>query len=282
MSTFPIYYIYALSDPRHPRVIENIRYVGKTQQRLSFRLANHLRERHNGYRTNWIQSLSNIGLKPEIWPLCACNSENWQDLERAWIARLRPLARLTNLTDGGDGICGYKHTEEYKKQLSIYRKGKSFCTEETRKKLSLAGLGRVNPPITEETRTKMRLAKLGRKLTDAHKKKLSEANKGRVHTWGHKISATFKARGYRPIMTPEGRKRNLQKQKLRKMGEFQRQILIECNSKPVKCIETGQIFESAKKANQFFKNKGPIGRAIKKNLTFSGYHWEYVPKQIGI
>lgn len=51
-------------------------------------------------------------------------------------------------------------------------------------------------------------------------------------------------------------------------------------NKKVKCIETGQVFESMKAASEFFgnyKNKGGgIGAAIKNKNKAFGFHWEYL------
>lgn len=72
---------------------------------------------------------------------------------------------LRNLTNGGEGVSGYRHTEEDKKRMS---KSHENPSEEVRKKLSKAQSGEKNHqygvPRTEET-----------------KKKLSEANSGEKH-----------------------------------------------------------------------------------------------------
>ena len=58
-----------------------------------------------------------------------------------------------NMTIGGDGSIGYKHTEEFKKFLSEIKKGKTYKhTEETKKKLSLLLKGKK---FSEETKSKL-------------------------------------------------------------------------------------------------------------------------------
>lgn len=47
-------------------------------------------------------------------------------------------------------------------------------------------------------------------------------------------------------------------------------------SRKIICIETGQIFESIKSANNFFGKNYNIIRAIKENKTAGGYHWAYL------
>jgi group I intron endonuclease len=83
---------------------------------------------------------------------------------------------LCNLTDGGEGSVGFKHTEEFKKRLSESRKGvkpkntrKGFIvTEETREKIRLANTGKFkgdkNPYY-------------GKKHSDEVRKKMSDIQK---------------------------------------------------------------------------------------------------------
>lgn len=70
-----------------------------------------------------------------------------------------------NITLGGEGILGYRFTEEQIKMLSESKKGRIF-TEEHRTKLSESKKGNKNPNY-------------GKHLTEETKKKLSEVNKGR-------------------------------------------------------------------------------------------------------
>ena len=63
---------------------------------------------------------------------------------------------LRNLTDGGDGTSGYKHTEEHKQYISELYKGKKK---------------------SEEAIEKMAQSKRGKKLSEEHKRKIGEASK---------------------------------------------------------------------------------------------------------
>jgi len=106
---------------------------------------------------------------------------------------------LRNLTNGGEGMSGYKHTEESKKIIREKRKHQVF-TDETRKKLSesikkgyedgsrpKSMLGKKH---TEEHKEYMRKLYTGRPITEEQKKKISIANKGRKHSpeYGRRIS----------------------------------------------------------------------------------------------
>jgi hypothetical protein len=104
------------------------------------------------------------------------------------IAKLRENgASLCNLTDGGDGVSGYKHTPEVceaqrQRMLGItpWNKGKQ-ASAEARKKMSKAKLGvklspehvaacskaQMDHPCKEETKQKIAEAHRGRKLSES-------------------------------------------------------------------------------------------------------------------
>jgi hypothetical protein len=88
---------------------------------------------------------------------------------------------LHNRTDGGEGMCGYKHSEETRKKIGEIGKGRK-CKDETRKKLSEASKNRV---CIEETRKKLSASKTGKNNpmygktpSEETKIKMSKANKG--------------------------------------------------------------------------------------------------------
>ena len=122
-----------------------------------------------------------------------------------------------NLTDGGDGLTGYRHTEEQKKRNGDAKRG-TVLSDETKQKMKDAHLGennhfygkshseetkqrisetkKANPTRywlgkkrDEETKLKFSLAKLdkpswnkGLKMTDEARKNMSNAQKGRLTT----------------------------------------------------------------------------------------------------
>ena len=77
-----------------------------------------------------------------------------------------------NMTDGGEGTYGYKHSEEIKKRISDAHTNPS---EETRKKMSESKKGRS---LSEETRRKMSEVKKGKSFSEEHKKNMGRAHKG--------------------------------------------------------------------------------------------------------
>lgn len=93
---------------------------------------------------------------------------------------------LANLTDGGEGPSGRKHSPETIEKLSLKKQGyipynKGIKTgplsPEHREKIKNAMLGRT---ITASAREKLSAAHKGKKKTDAAKKAMSEAKKGKV------------------------------------------------------------------------------------------------------
>lgn len=104
------YQIYALCDP----ITGEVRYIGKTINQLHKRLSGHWRDKRKNYKTHWINSLKEQGLKPTIKLIEICEESNWEDRERYWIAFYRSINdRLTNWLEGGNGLPkGYKHSKE--------------------------------------------------------------------------------------------------------------------------------------------------------------------------
>lgn len=86
---------------------------------------------------------------------------------------------------------GYKMSEETKKKMSLARLGKKGhkFTEESKKKMSLARLGIV---FSEEHKKKISIAHLGKKHSEETRKKLSIASIGREYDdeWGEKFRGT--------------------------------------------------------------------------------------------
>jgi hypothetical protein len=111
-------YIYILKDG------DDIRYVGKTSYPKQ-RLYCHIKESNSGkstHKINWIKSLIKINRNPELLIIDEVDICDWRFWEEYWITQFRCWGfKLTNLTSGGDGLTGYKHTE-----LSINKMKKKF------------------------------------------------------------------------------------------------------------------------------------------------------------
>jgi hypothetical protein len=79
---------------------------------------------------------------------------------------------LHNRTNGGEGMGGFKQTEEHKRKI---REACKKVAEQTKKKISEAKRGKS---VSEETKRKISQTLKGRTLPQEIKEKISEANKG--------------------------------------------------------------------------------------------------------
>lgn len=104
------YKIYKLIDP----ITNEIRYIGRTIQTLENRLKKHLKAEDKSHRVNWIKSLTKNNLIPKIELICETTTfEDCCELEIFYIKKYKKEGiRLVNMTDGGDGSIGFKHSEE--------------------------------------------------------------------------------------------------------------------------------------------------------------------------
>jgi group I intron endonuclease len=105
------------------------------------------------------------------------NVTETKTLEKFFIQKFKTLAPTGyNMTEGGDGMLGWKVTDETRSKMSIAKKGKKL-SEEHRKKLSVA---HSNP--SEEARRRMSYAGKGKSKSEEHRLKISISNTGRRHS----------------------------------------------------------------------------------------------------
>jgi len=136
--------------------------------------------------------LSRIGMAVDVRLIAMCLTENDAfALERERISFWRADGvDLANITDGGDGPSGRKHTEEWKLANSERMKGRKPSAE-TRAKMSAAaigntkGLGKKRPEeasriTAEKNRGKKRSAEVRLHLSEI--RKVNPTFKGRHHT----------------------------------------------------------------------------------------------------
>lgn len=125
------------------------------------------------------------------------------ELERGLIKCLRRMGvALTNVTEGGEGVSGLRHSSEAKVKMSKTRKGREH-TEATKAKMSKVRSGANNAFFgrthSAETKQKISDAKkfksawhlLGKPKSYETREKISQALKGRV---GHKHTEEAKAK----------------------------------------------------------------------------------------
>lgn len=227
--------IYALHDPH----TSELRYIGKTVQLPARRLNNHVSSARKGrsYVCNWIRSLK---ADPVMRVLAIVENEQGSDSERRAIAHYRSLGfRLTNLTDGGEGLLGYRHGDETRARISAANTGR-VRSAESRRKMSLAQIGRKRDPEvvariaahkngtgkrSTESRARMSAAGRARQPPSAETRaKLSACLMGNQHAAGNvlgtatraKIAAAVKGRKHSPesIMRMQ-----VAQQKIRRQGK---------------------------------------------------------------
>jgi hypothetical protein len=190
-----IFYTYVYLDTRKPgrfsygdfiTFFYEPYYVGKGN---GDRIFNHLRNskssKQNKHKYFKIKNIINDGYNPENSIIKII--DNIKEIDSLYFEKylIKLIGRhdlnlgpLTNLTFGGDGISGYKFSEDMKEKLSNY--GKYFWQTEygiyLRNKRSIEDKGKKK---SEETKEKMNIKRFGRKMSEETKKKISDANKGR-------------------------------------------------------------------------------------------------------
>ena len=97
-----------------------------------------------------------------------------------------------NLTLGGEGCVGFKHTESTKRKISEKNKGKHPSEESIRKMREK----RKDYHHSEEAKRKMSEVKKGKHRSEETRKKISEGHKGKHHSeeTRHKQSASLKGK----------------------------------------------------------------------------------------
>ena len=166
------WYIYILKDPR----TQEVRYVGWSYD-VKKRICAHISTapKTKSHKANWIKGLLFIGLNPIIEVVMFGNIEGgWKNAERVFIKHYKEKGcNLTNMTDGGEGTPGF------------------FPSEETRKKMSTARIGRKQSP---EAIAKTLAFLIGRKKSPEHIAKLSSIRKGKI-PFAATIAAAKKNKG---------------------------------------------------------------------------------------
>lgn len=173
-------------------------YIGKTIQKLYVRKKRHKFDSFNIIPSGYFhRAIRKHGWDNFEWSiLCETDSESkLKTLEKFYIAAYRKMGVCYNMTDGGEGLSGWYHSEETRKKISLKNKGKTI-SKETREKLSEINKGKK---LTETTILKLKgrpAWNKGKALSDDHKRKLSENHadfKGEKSVlFGKKLSAELR------------------------------------------------------------------------------------------
>ncbi len=158
-----MFYVY-----EHIRLDTNqVFYVGKGQ---GYRLTS-TKDRNK----HWHNIVNKVGFKA----IKVLENEDEELILLAEIERIDQLRKLgyklCNITDGGQGISGLKHSEESKRKMSESRKkiAPHKHTDESKQKIRQANTGVV---FTDERKDKIRQKALGRKMSEETKNKLRGRN----------------------------------------------------------------------------------------------------------
>ncbi len=175
--------VYVLRDPNSLE----IRYIGVTNKRLGVRLSQHMWAARNGAQSHVARWINTLNIRPLIEALEeGCRRKR----EVFWIKHYRLLgARLTNLTDGGEGTVGLQLTEEHRKKIgdgnrdkvvslevrqrigaSLRGRKKKFSAKH-RRNIGLAQLGKKRGPMSVATRQKIATALMGNTNGKSSKKR---------------------------------------------------------------------------------------------------------------
>ncbi len=169
-------------------------YVGITCEAVARRYERHFVNAFlNGSRCALHRAMRKHGV-PRVVPIMEGSIEEMKEHEVALIAHLGTLApNGYNMTKGGDGVWGLRHSEESCKRMSKSQRGKRksdehrrrlsesgrMISEETRRRIADALKGRQ---FSNEHRRRLAESMRGKKLSDEHRRKLAEAGKGRKHS----------------------------------------------------------------------------------------------------
>lgn len=178
-------YIYCLTSP------SNKKYYGKTKN-FEKRMIQHKNSTNkNWYICNAIKKYGFENFKIEIIEYYENLNENklkeiLNEREKFWIKKDNTLNEKIgyNLTKGGDGTLGYKHSTDAKNKIGEFNKGKKV-SKDTREKISKIHKGKI---VKESSKNKQKESISGDKNhfygkhhTKETKKKLSIALSGENH-----------------------------------------------------------------------------------------------------
>ena len=190
------------------------KYLGLTEKTLENRVKQHLYNIKRDYKTSrkFYNSIKKYGIDNFIIGIIEeCDVFLLPEREKFYIEKYDTYRKGLNSTLGGEGVSGWKHTEETRKKLGDINRGKKLTEEhkeklrkprhteewkrqhierlrgrvvklETRIKLSQSQKGRKGRPISEEQRENQRQKMIGRPKSKEHAENIKKSKQG-VRWW---------------------------------------------------------------------------------------------------
>jgi group I intron endonuclease len=175
-------------------------YIGQTND-IERRWKEHKTKQPNTYIYRALKKYGVDAFTFEV--LIECPIESLDFFEKAFILGYDSFGLGGyNLTEGGEGTRGRKHSEETKEKIGKSNKGK-IRSEETCNNISISKTGLKH---SDEHKMKIGLAGIGRTHTDESRLKMSEAQKGRIFSEETKKKMSESAKN-KPAISDETRKK---------------------------------------------------------------------------
>lgn len=239
-----MFYTYA-----HYKSDNSVFYIGKGRGRRAWSKTNrnphwrHIVEKHGAHKVEILA----------YWP----TEQEAFEHEKFLIWCFRDMGySMANITDGGEGPMGYRHTDATKAQLSLHHKRLHNLPEQKEKNRQRNRVRMQNPEVKE----KLRSSAVAYMAIPENREKSRQA-------------ALFQT------SQPEFKNRQ-SRLALARMQQPKYRLLM---AKPCMCVETGTIFQSQKEAAQWV---GPNARSTTINRAISGerktaygFTWKMVNKE---
>jgi group I intron endonuclease len=133
----------------------------------------------------------------------AASQEKADLLEDHYIVELNTITHGYNIRRGGSHGA---HSAESRRKMTTAKKGKVFFTAETREKLSKALIGRNKGPLSEETKKKLKAAQLGKKHSIEVRERMSATRVGKTLSETHRTGISEGKKAFWAALSPEDRR----------------------------------------------------------------------------
>ena len=176
-------HLYVITSPSGKK------YVGITSGSVESRRKRHVSRARSGSKKARCPAVQAAIRKygPEsfrIDTVCVADWDYLTEMEARFIKGLGTKApNGYNLTDGGDGMIGVVRSDEWRRKISKARAGTKL-SEAHKKSIGDAHRGRKRPPETGRKISAALLGKTGRKHSEETKKRIGDTLRGRSHP-GH-------------------------------------------------------------------------------------------------